>query len=246
MPTYRDDALVLRTHKLGEADRIVTVLTRSRGKKRVVAKGVRRTSSRFGARLEPFMSVDLQCYEGRNLDTVTQVETVGPYARAICDDYARYTAATAMCEVADRLTQDDEPALQQYWLLAGGLRSLAQGDHAPGLTLDAYLVRAFAVAGWAVSITECARCAAPGPHQAFSVATGGAVCAACRPPGSPSPAPETFTLLAALLTGDWATADASADRHRCEATSLIAAYTQYHLERTLRSLKHVDRTTPEA
>ena len=71
MPLYRDEAVVLRTHKLGEADRIITVLSRTRGKVRTVAKGVRRTKSRFGSRLEPFMVVDLQCYEGRNLDTVT-------------------------------------------------------------------------------------------------------------------------------------------------------------------------------
>ena len=66
MPLYRDEAIVLRTHKLGEADRIVTLLTRQHGKVRAVAKGVRRTTSRFGARLEPFMVVDVQCYEGRS------------------------------------------------------------------------------------------------------------------------------------------------------------------------------------
>ena len=76
MPLYRDEAIVLRTHKLGEADRIVTLLTRRLGKVRAVGKGVRRTTSRFGSRLEPAMHVDVQCYEGRSLDTVTQVETV--------------------------------------------------------------------------------------------------------------------------------------------------------------------------
>ena len=74
MPLYRDEAIVLRTQKLGEADRIVTLLTRGLGKVRVVGKGVRRTKSRFGARLEPGMHVDVQCYEGRSLDTVTQVQ----------------------------------------------------------------------------------------------------------------------------------------------------------------------------
>ena len=70
MPVYRDEAVVLRTHKLGEADRIVTLLTRRHGKVRAVAKGVRRTGSKFGARLEPFMVADLQLYEGRTLDVV--------------------------------------------------------------------------------------------------------------------------------------------------------------------------------
>ncbi|WP_245885708.1 DNA repair protein RecO [Xylanimonas oleitrophica] len=243
MPLYRDDAIVLRTQKLGEADRIVTLLTREQGKVRAVAKGVRRTSSRFGARLEPFMVVDVQLHTGRSLDTVTQVETVGPYARPICEDYGLYTAGAAMLEAADRLVEAErEPAVQQYWLLAGALRALAQRAHAPALVLDSYLLRAFAVAGWAPSFTDCARCGEPGPHHSFSVATGGAVCSRCRPPGSPAPAPETFTLLAALLTGDWDAADSSDERHRKEASGLVAAYTQYHLERTLRSLRHVDRT----
>ncbi len=117
---YRDEAIVLRAQKLGEADRIVTLLTREHGQVRAVAKGVRKTMSRFGARLEPFMLIDVQLYEGRSLDTVTQVETIGPYGLAIVADYARYTAATAMLETAERLTETErEPALQQFLLLAG-------------------------------------------------------------------------------------------------------------------------------
>lgn len=242
MPLYRDDAIVLRTQKLGEADRIVTLLTREHGKVRAVGKGVRRTTSRFGARLEPFMVVDLQLHTGRSLDTVTQVETVGAYARTICEDYAAYTAGAAMLEAADRLVAaEHEPAVQQYWLLAGALRALAQQAHTSALVLDSYLLRALAVAGWAPSFTDCARCGEPGPHHSFNVASGGAVCPRCRPPGSPAPAPGTFHLLAALLTGDWDSADASAERHRKEASGLVAAYSQYYLERTLRALRHVDR-----
>ena len=243
MPTYRDDAIVLRSIKLGEADRIVTLLTRENGKVRAVAKGVRRTASRFGARLEPYMVIDIQCHLGRSLDTVTQVEMVGAYGRAISEDYALYTAGAPMLEAADRLVADErEPAVQQYWLLAGALRALATREHAPGLVLDSYLLRALAIAGWAPSFTDCARCGEPGPHRSFSIATGGAVCPRCRPPGSTAPAPETFALLAALLSGDWPTADASAPRDRKEASGIVAAYSQYYLERTLRSLKHVDRS----
>ncbi|PJI93370.1 DNA repair protein RecO [Luteimicrobium subarcticum] len=243
MPVYRDEAVVLRAQKLGEADRIVTLLTRERGKVRAAAKGVRRTSSRFGARLEPFMLIDVQLYTGRTLDVVTQAETVGPFARAIIDDYALYTAGAAMLETAERLTEEGEPSVQQYWLLVGALRALAEHRHGAGLVLDSYLLRALSVAGWAPSFTECARCGEPGPHRAFSVATGGAVCSRCRPPGSPSPAPETFALLAALLAGDWDVADASGARHRSEASGLVAAYSQYHLERRLRSLRLVERET---
>ena len=243
VPTYRDEAIVLRTHKLGEADRIVTMLTRDHGKVRAVGKGVRRTSSRFGARLEPFMVVDAQFYEGRTFDIVNQVETIQAFAKAIAADYGLFTAATAMVETADKLVDHEkEPALQQYRLLRGGLNSLANREHDLGLVLDAYLLRAFAVAGWAASFDACATCGKPGPHRAFNPAGGGAVCENDRPSGAAAPAPETFVLLTALQEADWAVADASDARHRREAAGLVAAYTQFHLERRLRSLGMVDRT----
>ncbi|MGZ4592133.1 MAG: DNA repair protein RecO [Actinomycetes bacterium] len=242
MNLYRDEGVVLRTQKLGEADRIVSLLTREHGRVRAVAKGVRRTRSKFGSRLEPFTHVDVQLYAGRSLDVVTQVETLAPYGAALAADYGRYTAGTAMLETAERLTAEEhEPAVQQYLLLVGGLRSLTSGEHEPGLVLDAYLLRSLAVAGYAPSFDACARCGADGPHRGFSVQGGGAVCAGCRVPGSASPAPETFVLLAALLTGDWAVADASDPRHRREGNGLVSAYLQWHLERGLRSLPLVDR-----
>jgi DNA repair protein RecO (recombination protein O) len=239
---YRDEGIVLRTHPLGEADRIVTLLTRSHGKVRAVAKGVRRTQSRFGSRLEPFMHVDVLASPGRSLDIVTQAETLGAYGRPVGDDYALYTAGSTMLETAGRLVEAEHaPAVQLYWVLVGAVRALATREHAPGLVLDSYLLRALAVAGWAPSFADCARCGAPGPHRAFAVAMGGAVCSSCRPPGSAAPAPETFDLLAALLSGDWAIAAGSAERHRAEADGLVAAFCQFHLERRLRSLPLVER-----
>lgn len=241
MPTYREAALVLRTHKLGEADRIVTMLTRGRGKVRAVAKGVRRTKSRFGSRLEPGMVVDVQCYEGRNLDTVTQAVSLASYGELIAQHYPAYTAAHVMLETCEQLTEEGEPAVQHFRLLAGGLAALAGREHDARLVLDSYLVRALAIAGWRASLTACARCGLPGPHRAFHVPSGGVVCPSCRPPGSSAPAPETLTLLQALFVGDWEVADRSEHRHRSEASGLVAAYLQWHLERGVRSLRHVDR-----
>jgi DNA repair protein RecO (recombination protein O) len=239
---YRDEAVVLRTQKLGEADRIVTLLTRGNGRVRAVAKGVRKTTSRLGARVEPFMMVDIQLYLGRSLDIVTQAETIGAYGLRIVSDYGRYTAGTAMLETAERLTETErEPAVQQFLLLAGGLRSLAAADHDPGLVLDAYLLRSLAVAGWAPSFSDCARCGAAGPHRAFALGSGGSVCPQCRPPGSAAPHPQTLELLAALLSGDWQVAEASEQRRRREANGLVAAYLQWHLERQVRSLRLVER-----
>ena len=242
MPLYRDEAIVLRTHKLGEADRIITLLTRTHGRVRAVAKGVRRTKSRFGARLEPFMLVDVQCYEGRNLDTVTQVETLAPYGDAIARDYPRYTAATAMLETAERLTEEREPATQQFLLLAGALRSLAERAHDPGLVLDAYLLRSLAVAGWAPSFVDCARCGAPGPHRAFNVQSGGAVCPACRPPGSSGAGPGDRSRCSPPCSPGTGRSPTRATRATGgEGSGLVAAFLQWHLERGLRSLRLVER-----
>ncbi|WP_345373025.1 DNA repair protein RecO [Frondihabitans cladoniiphilus] len=245
MPVYRDECVILRTHKLGEADRILTMLSRSHGKIRAVAKGVRRTASKFGARLEPFMVADLQLYEGRSLDIVTQAESLGSYGADIVSDYGCYTAANVMVETADKLT-DAEAGLQQYLLLVGALRALARREHDPQLTLDSYLLRALSVAGWSPSFGDCAVTGEPGPHSAFVVQLGGVVSDAAAPPGAPRLDVATLALLGALLTGDWATAEAAPEGTRNQASGVVAAYTQWHLERGLRSLQHFDRTVPRA
>ncbi|WP_040320199.1 DNA repair protein RecO [Aeromicrobium marinum] len=242
MSLYRDVGVVLRTHKLGEADRIITLLTREHGQVRAVAKGVRKTTSRLGGRVEPFMHVDVQFAVGRTLDIVTQVETITPFAQHLGADYGAYTAGTAMLETAERLVDDGgEPAVQQYQLLVGALRALTEGRHNPGMILDSYQLRALAIAGYAPSFGLCARCGAPGPHRNFHAPSGGILCDTCRMPGSAAPSPSAVTLLAALLSGDWETVDVSDDRARRESTGIVNAYLMWHLERSLRSLVHVDR-----
>jgi DNA repair protein RecO (recombination protein O) len=239
---YRDTGVVLRVQKLGEADRIITLLTRRHGRVRAVAKGVRRTSSRFGARVEPFGHVDVQLYRGRTLDIVTQVETVDGFGSRLVGDYGRYTAGCAVLETAERLAgAEGEPVLRLYLLVVGALRALADGQrHAP-LVLDAFLLRAMGTAGWAPALTECARCGAPGPHRAFSVPAGGVVCPGCRPAGAATPSAQTVQLLDALESGDWQIAEDAAPPVAREASGLIAAHLQWHLERQLRSLPLVER-----
>jgi DNA repair protein RecO (recombination protein O) len=245
VPVYRDSAVVLRVTKLGEADRIVTLLTRREGKVRAVAKGVRRTKSKFGGRLEPFSHVDLQLYAGRNLDIVTQAVTLDPFGSVLAADYSRYTCATAIVETAERLTSEErEPALRLYLLVVSALRALSETGRDPSLVLDAFLLRAMALAGWAPALTECARCGSPGPHAAFHVASGGLLCPECRGAGSVGaarPAPGSVALMAALAGGDWAAAEVAGPAARREASGLVAALLQWHLERALRSLGMVDR-----
>ncbi|MDN5744830.1 MAG: DNA repair protein RecO [Nocardioidaceae bacterium] len=247
---YRDEAIVLRTHKLGEADRIITMLTRDNGRVRAVAKGVRRTTSRWGSRLEPFTHVDLQLALGRNLDTVTQADTRGAYAGALGYDYDRYTAGTVMLETAERVVVEErEPARAQFALLLGGLNAMAAGERQPSHVLDSYLLRALAIAGYAPSFVDCAHCGRPpvlatgevGHHRWFNPSMGGVLCSTCRIPGSATPAPATLDLLGGLLTGDWPTVEAAELRHVREASALVAAFVQWQLERGLRSLAYVER-----
>ena len=162
--------------------------------------------------------VDVQLHAGRSLDVVTQVETIEPFSAPVCSDYAVFTCASTMVETAERLTEDD-------------------GDLG---TTDS--PQQFLLAGWAPSCFDCARCGEPGPHTAFHVQAGGAVCASCRPAGSVEVSPRTMALLGALLSGDWALADASGPRERSAASGLVSAYVTWHLERRLRSLALVERT----
>ena len=157
-------------------------------------------------------------------------------------DYERYTAGTVMLETAERLVvEDKEPALQQFLLLVGALRAMCDTGRAPHQVLDSFLLRSLAVAGYAPTFEACARCGVMGPHRSFSPAAGGMLCATCRVPGSMNPAPETVVLLGALLAGDWPLVEASEPRTRKEATGMVAAYLQWHLERGLKSLSYVDR-----
>lgn len=240
MAVYRDEGIVLRTSDLGEADRIITLFTRQHGIVRAVAKGVRKTTSKFGARLEPFMVADMQLYQGRSLDIITQAVTLHSFAKEISQDYVRYTAASVMVETASRLVST-EAATQQYLLVLGGLRALAAGERETRLITDSYLLRAFSIAGWAPNLASCAVTGEPGPHRSFSPQLGGMVADRVAPPGSVKLEAETVELLIALLTGDWDVAEASSAFSRNQAGGAIAAFTQYHLERGLRSLNQLSK-----
>lgn len=240
MATYRDQGVVLRTHQLGEADRIITVLTRTNGKVRAVAKGVRRTSSKFGGRLEPFQHVDLQFAEGRgSLDIITQAEAL--HASRLGADYARFTAAQVLVETADRLVVEEKVAsLQQYQLLLGALRALEREALPAPLIVDSFLLRALAVAGYAISTSECAGCNSQEVRW-FSPQGGGAVCTACRTPGSAILEEEDVIHLGALLSGEWDLALETARGVATRCDSMVVAYSNWHLERALRSLPFFER-----
>lgn len=241
--SYRTEGLVLRTYKLGEADRIIVVLTPDYGQIRAVAKGVRRTSSKFGSALEPFMHTRLQVIHGRSLDIISQTQTIHGYGSQIAADYDAYGAASAMAETAERLSaaEVDATAAAQFRLLYGAVAALSRRARAPRLILNSYILRSLSTAGWAPSFTVCARCGVPGPHRSLNIGLGGVVCDDCRPPGSSTPAPQTIELLSALLTGDWQVADRIDVVHQTEAAKTVERYLQFHVEKDLRSLSVMDQ-----
>ena len=242
MNLYREQGVVLRTWKLGEADRIVVLLTQGEGKVRAVAKGVRKTKSRFGGRLEPFSHVDLSLYRGRELDIVTQAEVINPF-RALREDYDRVVAGTAMLEAVDQVAQEREAAIRLYLLLVRALRTLDGDPRDPSVVLDAFLLKLMALEGYRPAVTECAGCGAAGPPQCFSIVRGGGLCARCRTGEESTLDAATMPLLAALLGDDL---DTTAQRDpapvsRREAGALVKGYVEFHLDRRLRAYPLVAR-----
>ncbi len=244
MASYRDQGIVLRTYKLAETDRIVHLLSPSRGKIRAVAKGVRRPGSRFGGRLEAYSHVDLQLYEGRNLDMITQVELVASHA-AVREDYARSAAASVMVETVDAVAQEGERDNALFLLLRAGLQTLAAGPEEPAVFVDAFLLRLASIVGFHAFTDACAVCRRSGPHAFLSVKAGGTLCGDCAPPGTRAVDPRVIEVVATLAAGgEWAVlpslARESPDAHRT-AASYTRAFVEHHLDRRLRSYDAVPR-----
>ncbi len=232
MSLYRDQGIVLRTYKLGEADRIVVFCTRGHGKVRAVAKGVRKTRSRFGGRLEPTGHVQLQLHRGRGeLDVVTQAESVDQL-RAVREDLVRLGKAMAMLEAVDRVGVDREPDGALYRMLLGGLRTLDAGDSA--LVVPAFYLKLLVHDGVGPEVGACASCGAGDDLRAFDYSRGGVLCRSCRR-GSPL-SPEVLELLRMVLGGSLSAAlTVEPSPATAEVERLATAALEHHLERRLRA-----------
>ncbi len=236
MSLYRDQGVVLRTVKLGETDRIVTILGQGSGKVRAVAKGVRKPGSRFGARLEPTSHVAFQCYRGRgDLDVVTQVETIDAN-RALREHYGCLTHAVSMLEATDQVAQEREPNPALYRMLVGALRTLAETPNP--LVSAAFFWKLLSLEGFHPMLDACARCGEEHePFPAFYLDEGGVLCAACGrgAAGRRLPA-ETLDLVRRILGGGLRGALAEPPSAVTTDTARLAvAALEHHLERRLRS-----------
>jgi DNA repair protein RecO (recombination protein O) len=230
---YKDEGVVLKTIKLGEADRILTIFTQYNGKVRAVAKGVRKTKSRFGGRLEPFTRVQLLIYRGRELDTITGADILAPY-KGVRYNYERVTAAAAIAELVEKVMPERERSFSVYDLLLAAMESVAKGAEN---VVPAFLVKLLSVAGFHPQLSVCAGCGGSVALEGFSPALGGVVCRNCweEDDGAWRIGQDRVALLGRFLTSEFGYAsDALAAR---EVTDALRRYAEYHLERPLKSLQ---------
>jgi len=230
---YRDQGVVLRSIKLGEADRIVSIMSQGNGKVRAVAKGIRKTGSKFGARLEPASHVMFQCYKGRELDIVTQVETIDAN-RALREHYGCLTHAVSMLEATDQVALEREANPALYRMLERALRTLAERP-SPAVS-TAFFWKLLSLEGFHPVVDACARCGADGPFTAWDMEEGGVLCATCVLGGRPI-APESAEVIARIVGGglNGVLADPPDDRVLNEVERLAISSLEYHSERRLKS-----------
>ena len=240
MGLYRDEAVVVRTYKLGEADRIVVLLTAEHGKVRAVAKGVRKTGSRFGARLEPMSHVRLLLARGRELDIVSQAESVESLAPML-SSLDRASQGIAAIEAVDQLSIEREPDAQMYRMLVGVLRTIA--ERPSPLNVPAFYWKLLAAHGVRPVLDSCVRCGGvedpdrAGAVQlvAFDVAEGGTLCRSCRSGTSISRG--ALALLRDVLGGRLADALAQPESPLThEVGALATRAMEHHVERRLRAV----------
>lgn len=233
---YSDAGIVLRTYKLGEADRIVVLLTAEHGKVRAVAKGVRKPGSRFGGRLEPLSHVALLVHEGRSLDVVSQADTIDHF-RGIREDLDRLAQGVALLEAVDQVARERQPDRRLYQMLLGALRTLAARPSP--LLVPAFYWKLLAAEGVGPELDGCVSCGSEGPLVAFDPHEGGALCRTCRRGRPISPA--GLELLRRILGGDLVGALATPPGPAAhEVAELATRAMEHHLERRLRAVSMFD------
>ncbi|HSH11243.1 MAG TPA: DNA repair protein RecO, partial [Ilumatobacter sp.] len=176
---YRDVGVVLRTYKLRESDRIIVFMTEQNGKVRAVAKGVRKTKSKFGARLEPMSHVRLLLYRGRELDIVSQADSVESLS-PLWSSLDRASQAMAALEAVDQLGLEREPNPRLYRMAVGVLRTIAERPAA--LNVPAFYWKLLAAEGLEPQLDACVRCGESEPDVqlvSFDLNEGGVMCRAC-------------------------------------------------------------------
>jgi DNA repair protein RecO (recombination protein O) len=230
----RTDAIVLRSLRFGEADRILHLYTPTRGRIGAMAKGVRRTRSRFGGRLEPFSRVRLICHKGRGeLVTITAVETLDAHAR-LRESAAALDCAARSCDAVARVFETEDPHEGVYNLLANQLALLAARPSLATLANAlAFRLKLLVAAGLAPALGCCASCGSPEHLVGYSPDAGGVVCSACEAGSFPFAA-ETHEFMTAALSQPLAESPSASPRALREAERAIGETLEHHAHLRLR------------
>jgi len=242
---YSTEAVVLRSIRLGEADRVLHLYTAANGRVGAVAKGVRKTMSRFGARLEPLSHVELVLHRGRGeLETVTAAQLVHSHREAR-EDYYRFSVGTIGAEAMLRLFSEEEANERAFGALTRFLDLLDEAPHAADRpALDplglAFQLKLLWLAGYLPHLSGCAECGAEQePLVGYSTRAGGAVCASCAPAtealGLASEGIAGIEALLARPLADAATLGLS-ERAQRDALRVVTASYEYHGGFRLRTL----------
>jgi DNA repair protein RecO (recombination protein O) len=232
--SFKTEAVVLRSIRYGEADRVLHLYSADRGRVGAVAKGVRRVRSRLGGRLEPLSRVGLVLHEGRGeLCTVTQVDTVNAHP-GLRDRRASLERATQACDAVLRLFDSSEANRPAYNLLCNEL-ALLDADPAAATRAQAlaFRLKLLLAAGFAPELGACASCGESEHLGAFSPSAGGVVCAACEA-GSFPLAGEAHAFLVAALARPLSDAPGAPDRALAQADRAIAETLEHHAHVRLR------------
>jgi DNA repair protein RecO (recombination protein O) len=238
MGLKKDHGIVLRGYPFGDADRVVVILSPNHGKLRTVAKGIRKTKSRFGGRLEPFTHVELGLYEGRNLDTITSVSVLEAFPR-LREDLDLVVKGGTMLEAADAIAVEGEGSHRLFLLVQRGLRALNLENSHPDLVAS-FLLKAAEVVGVAPSLMQCASCGKPGEHALFSFPAGGALCSSCGQSGAARLRPGLTSYLAALAESRFEELPEPIAAMSGDAMGVTRRFVEYHLDRQLHSLSLLD------
>jgi DNA repair protein RecO (recombination protein O) len=237
--SLKTEAVVLRSIRYGEADRILHVYTPNRGRLSAIAKGVRKTRSRFGGRLEPFCRVELVLHEGRSdLLTVTGAQTLAPFSR-LRSNGAAIDAAARACDAVNRLFGEAESAEPVYHLLCNEL-TLLDADaaaHAQLANQLAFRLKLLVAGGFAPYLAACASCGEREHLVGFSGAAGGVVCGSCEGGGFPLAA-EAHEFMTTALAQPLAQAPAGSERALRQAERAIAETVEHHAHVRLRAASH--------
>lgn len=247
MPSYKAKAIVLNTFKLGEADKIIVMFSGSKGKIRGVAKGIRKTKSKFGASLEPFSVSDLLIHEGKSLDIVQQAEIIMSF-KEIRSDLEKLKYGSVMLELIDKVGQEEEDSYEAFSLLLAALQCLKDADEGYQTLLTLFQLKLMTTLGYKPHMGRCPSCGGPLPpsdtQAVFSLRFGGLLCGGCsdKDPESVAMSSETRAhIISALETplARWQELDFKAENVKGIAR-LTELFVAYHLDRKLKSPRYLE------